>query len=60
MLMPPAEFCCNLATYCRLTTFQAAMYFSMHWEKQVSSPLDSEVPGLGTQRSKQCSFSFWG
>lgn len=34
------------------------MYFSMHWVKQVSSPLDSEVPGLGTQRSKQCSFNF--
>lgn len=35
------------------------MYFSMHVVKQVSSPLEREVPGLGTQRSKQCSLSFW-
>jgi len=34
------------------------MYFSMQDEKQVSSPRDSDAPGLGTQRSKQCSFIF--
>ena len=49
---------CILATYCLLTVFQALMYFSMQFVKQPSSPLDSEVPGLGTQRSKQCSLSF--
>lgn len=27
--------------------------------KHVSSPLEREVPGLGTQRSKQCSLSFY-
>lgn len=27
--------------------------------KQVVSPLLSEVPGLGTHFSKQCSFTFW-
>jgi hypothetical protein len=35
------------------------MYFSMHWLKQVVSPLLSEVPGLGTHFSKQCSFIFY-
>lgn len=34
------------------------MYFSMQLVKHVSSPFESEVPGLGTHRSKQCSFSF--
>jgi hypothetical protein len=34
------------------------MYFSMHWLKQVVSPLLREVPGLGTHLSKQCSFIF--
>lgn len=34
------------------------MYFSMQAVKQDSSPFESEVPGLGTQRSKQCSLSF--
>lgn len=58
--MFPPEFCWSLATYCLLTTFQALMYFSMHWLKQVCSPLEREVPGLGTQRSKQCSLSFCG
>lgn len=54
--------CCSFcirATYCFETVFQACMYFSMHVVKQVSSPLEREVPGLGTQRSKQCSLSFW-
>lgn len=35
------------------------MYFSMHDVKQPSSPLEREGPGLGTQRSKQCSLSFY-
>lgn len=34
------------------------MYFSMHAEKQVCSPLEREDEGFGTQRSKQCSFTF--
>jgi hypothetical protein len=34
------------------------MYFSMQFVKHFSSPDESEVPGFGTQRSKQCSFSF--
>lgn len=58
-LKPPAALSlCIRATYCLLTVFQALMYFSMHDLKQPSSALESEVPGLGTQRSKQCSFSF--
>jgi hypothetical protein len=32
----------------------------MQAEKQVSSPRDKEVEGFGTQRSKQCSFTFFG
>lgn len=51
---------CIRATYCLDTVFHELMYFSMHAVKQPSSPLEREVPGLGTQRSKQCSFSFWG
>jgi hypothetical protein len=35
--------------------FQAAMYFSMQLVIQVVSPLDREVPGLGTHFSKQVS-----
>lgn len=35
------------------------MYFSMQDVKQVSSPFEREVPGFGTQRSKQCSLSFY-
>lgn len=35
------------------------MYFSIQAVKHVSSPFESEAPGLGTQRSKQCSFNFW-
>lgn len=59
-LSPPAALSrCIRATYCLLTVFQALMYFSMQLLKQPSSPLDSEAPGLGTQRSKQCSLSFW-
>ena len=59
-LNPPAALSlCIRATYCLLTVFQALMYFSMHDLKQPSSPLESEVPGLGTQRSKQCSFNFY-
>jgi hypothetical protein len=38
--------------------FQAAMYFSMQPVMQVVSPLDREVPGLGTHFSKQVSWSF--
>jgi hypothetical protein len=59
-LSPPAALSrCIRATYCLLTVFQALMYFSMQLLKQPSSPLDRLVPGLGTQRSKQCSLSFW-
>jgi hypothetical protein len=47
------------ATYCFETVFQAVMYFSMQVVKHDSSPLESEEPGLGTQRSKQCSLSFF-
>jgi hypothetical protein len=39
--------------------FQAAMYFSMQLVMQVDSPLDREVPGLGTHFSKQVSWSFY-
>jgi hypothetical protein len=39
--------------------FQAAMYFSMQLVMQVDSPLDKEVPGLGTHFSKQVSWSFY-
>jgi hypothetical protein len=39
--------------------FQAAMYFSMQLVMQVVSPLDKEVPGLGTHFSKQVSWSFY-
>ncbi len=35
------------------------MYFSMQSVKQVVSDEESELPGLGTQRSKQCSLSFY-
>jgi hypothetical protein len=59
-LSPPAALSrCIRATYCLLTVFHALMYFSMQLLKQPSSPLDRLVPGLGTQRSKQCSLSFW-
>lgn len=44
--------------YAALTMFQAAMYFSMQLVMQVVSPLDREVPGLGTHFSKQVSWSF--
>ena len=50
---------CIRATYCFDTVFHALMYFSMQFVKHVSSPLESDVPGFGTQRSKQCSLSFW-
>jgi len=46
------------ATYCLETVFQAAMYFSMQELKHDSSPREREVEGFGTQRSKQCSFTF--
>lgn len=39
--------------------FQAAMYFSIQLVMQVDSPLDREVPGLGTHFSKQVSWSFY-
>lgn len=55
----PCWSCCILAMYCLLTVFQALMYFSMHWVKQVDSPLDREDPGLGTHFSKQCSLTFY-
>ena len=45
--------------YARLVVFHIEMYFSMHIDRQVSSWEEREVPGLGMQRSKQCSFSFW-
>lgn len=54
----PCSFC-NRCTYCLETVFQADMYFSMHDEKQVCSPLEREDEGFGTQRSKQCSFTFY-
>src|SRR6266487_2573942 len=50
--------CCILVIYCLLTVFHAAMYFSIHWVKQVVSLLDNEEPGLGTHFSKQCSLTF--
>ena len=34
------------------------MYFSMHEEMHVDSPLEMDVPGFGMQRSKQCSLTF--
>lgn len=55
---PPAPRCCSLCTYCLETTFQAFMYFSRQAEKHCFSPLDMEEPGVGMQRSKQCSLSF--
>jgi hypothetical protein len=51
--------CCILPTYCLLTVFHAAIYFSMHREMHVVSPLANEVPGLVTHLSKQCSFTFY-
>lgn len=45
--------------YCRLTTFQVAIYFSIHAVKQPSSFLDNDVPGEGMHFSKQCSFTFY-
>lgn len=35
------------------------MYLSMQFVKQVVSDEDMEDPGLGTQRSKQCSLIFY-
>lgn len=35
------------------------MYLSMQLVKQVVSDEDMEDPGLGMQRSKQCSLIFW-
>lgn len=46
--------------YVELTWFHADMYFSMHWVKQVLSPLDKEDPGLGTHFSKQWPLIFYG
>jgi hypothetical protein len=40
---------CILATYCFDTVFHALMYFSMQFVKHVSSPFESDAPGLGTQ-----------
>lgn len=48
----------NRSMYVELTEFHADMYFSMHWVKQVDSPLENEGPGLGTHLSKQCSLIF--
>jgi hypothetical protein len=31
----------------------------MHCERQVCSAEDNDVPGLGTQASKQCSLTFY-
>lgn len=53
---------CSVPTrrvYVRLTVFQKAMYFSMQSVRQACSPADMEVPGLGTQASKQCSLTFY-
>lgn len=47
------------AMYVRLAAFQNEMYFSMHWDRQVSSLEDMEEPGAGTQASKQCSLTFY-
>jgi hypothetical protein len=44
--------------YAELTWFQAAMYFSMQEVMHCCSPLESDVPGLGTHLSKQLSWSF--
>lgn len=44
--------------YVLLATFHSEMYFSMHWERQVCSPVLIVEPGAGTQLSKQCSFTF--
>ena len=55
--------CCILwirLMYCLLTTFQVAIYFSMHAVKQPSSLFDNDVPGEGMHFSKQCSFTFCG
>lgn len=49
---------CNRVMYEVLTWFHADMYFSMHWVKQVCSPLDREEPGFGTHFWKQCSLIF--
>jgi hypothetical protein len=51
--------CCILRMYVEFTSFQAAMYFSMHCFMHVCSPLDRELPGLGTHRSKHFSLMFW-
>lgn len=52
--------CCILRMYVELTSFHAAMYFSMHNLRHVCSLLEREEPGLGTQRSKHFSLMFWG
>lgn len=44
--------------YCRLTTFQVAIYFSIHAVKHPSSFFDNDAPGEGMHFSKQCSFTF--
>ncbi len=59
--MVPEPFwlsCCILETYCLLTVFQAAMYLSMHCERQVCSPLLKVLPGFGMHLAKQCSLIF--
>lgn len=57
LIAPYMPFCTWLR-YCLLVAFHAPMYFSMQLLKQVCSPDDSEEPGVGTQRSKQCSLIF--
>lgn len=57
----PPSFLLSLLTremYVRLTVFQVEMYFSMQVERQLSSLEERESPGVGMQRSKQCSLSF--
>ncbi len=44
--------------YVLLATFHSEIYFSIHWDRQVCSPVLIVEPGDGMQLSKQCSFTF--
>lgn len=46
-------------TYVLFTTFHMEMYFSMQFDRHVLSLDDSEVPGFGTQASKQWVLTLW-
>lgn len=50
---------CIRPTYCLLTMFHAAMYFSIHALIQPCSFVDNDDPGEGMHFSKQFSLTFY-